>query len=274
MRSILAFILLLVLIAGKKEEKIEKYADILYIKDSKNELHKLDIYKKLNVKNAPVLIFIHGGAWRIGSKDNKAHKDIGRIYARKGIVVVEINYRLSPKVKHPSHIEDVASAFNWVKQNISRYGGDPAKIYISGHSAGAHLCALLALDARYLAKYNLRQSDIKGAIPISGPMKIENNRGIIARKWFKDAFGNDISKWKDASPINFVSEDSPKFLILYGENDGLVPKEYNIELYNKLKEKKVSCRIVEMKEYNHMMMVRKAGEGIMLKEILSFINSE
>ncbi|MBN1233860.1 MAG: alpha/beta hydrolase [Candidatus Coatesbacteria bacterium] len=274
MRSILAFILLLVLIAGKKEEKIEKYADILYIKDSKNELHKLDIYKKLNVKNAPVLIFIHGGAWRLGSKDNKAHKDIGRIYSRKGIVVVEINYRLSPKVKHPSHIEDVASAFNWVKQNISRYGGDPEKIYISGHSAGAHLCALLALDARYLAKYNLRQSDIKGAIPISGPMKIENNRGIIARKWFKDAFGNDISKWKDASPINFVSEDSPKFLILYGENDGLVPKEYNIELYNKLKEKKVSCRIVEMKEYNHMMMVRKAGEGIMLKEILSFINSE
>src|SRR5207249_878371 len=100
-----------------------------------------------------VLFFIHGGVWREGSKD--AFVTQGRAFARQGIGFVAINYRLSPAVKHPAHVEDVAKAFAWVHANLGKRGANAEQIFVCGHSAGGHLAALLGTDKSHLETHKL-----------------------------------------------------------------------------------------------------------------------
>jgi acetyl esterase/lipase len=144
------------------------YTDIAYYDgpDAHPIKHRLDLFVPEGLKDAPVLIFVHGGGWTSGDKN--LYSFIGRAFAEQGFVTAVINYRLSPQVQHPAHIEDVARAFAWVYRNIAQYGGNPEKIFVMGHSAGGHLVALLALDEKYLQAHGLTLAAIKGAIPISG----------------------------------------------------------------------------------------------------------
>lgn len=172
--------------------------------------HILDIYRLEGSKNSPVLMFIHGGAWTGGNKSQFAF--LGNFFARQGYVAVLANYRLtdnSPgRVMHPGHITDVARAFAWTYANIADYGGNPDKIFLSGHSAGGHLVALLGTDPRYLANHGLTQSHIAGVIGVSGVYDV---RGIT------NVFGQNGA---DASPMNHVFSGSPPpFLVLFAEND-------------------------------------------------------
>ena len=104
---------------------------------------RLDLYVPAGARNAPVIVSIHGGGLRGGDKSKE--KIIGYSFATAGNVTVVVNYRLSPIVKHPRHVEDIAAAVAWVKRNVSKYGGDPDNIFVIGHSAGAYLAALLVL---------------------------------------------------------------------------------------------------------------------------------
>jgi acetyl esterase/lipase len=112
-------------------------------------LLSLDVYAPAKAKDLPVVLMIHGGGWANG---DKANRDVGtnkaRYFTAQGYVYVSINYRLSPAVQHPTHIEDVASAVSWVLENIATYGGDPARLTLMGHSAGAHLLLVSAPDWR------------------------------------------------------------------------------------------------------------------------------
>src|SRR5205823_5671892 len=98
------------------------------------------------------VFFVHGGAWRNGDKSGilGVYSALGRFLVRHGLGAVIINYRLSPAVRHPAHVQDVAKAFAWTHKNIARYGGRPDQIFLCGHSAGGHLVALLATDPTYL----------------------------------------------------------------------------------------------------------------------------
>src|SRR5262249_4670874 len=146
----------------------ETIKDVPYYegKDADAVRHKLDLYLPKGHKNYPVLFFVHGGAWRSGKKE--LYAPLGNLIARHGIGCVVINYRLSPSVQHPAHIQDVARAFAWTQRHIGKHGGRADQLFISGHSAGGHLVALLATAPSYLKGEKLELSHIKGVIALSG----------------------------------------------------------------------------------------------------------
>lgn len=125
---------------------------------------RLDIYKPSNNNNSPVLIHIHGGGWKTG--DKKVQRQHGNFYSSHNIVFININYRLSPEVTHPLHVEDCAEAIAWVFKHLDELGGDKNRVFISGHSAGAHLTTLVAINSSYLNKYNIRTIQLAGIIPV------------------------------------------------------------------------------------------------------------
>lgn len=126
--------------------------------------HEMDIFP--SQPDSPVLLFIHGGGWSSGCKSMYPH--IGLHFAQNGFCTVLMNYRLSPTIKHPGHVTDAAEAFAWVKKNIAKYGGDPKNISIMGHSAGAHMGALLCSDGTYLNFRDCRKTDINKFVGLSG----------------------------------------------------------------------------------------------------------
>ena len=183
--------------------------DISYV-DGKPEdaaKHKLDLYLPTDKQNFPVLLFVHGGSWRSG--DRSQYPGIANRFAKIGIGVVVISYRLAPKNPPPAQIEDTAAAFAFTLKNIAQYGGDPKRIYIAGHSAGGHLVSELALDPRWLAKYGLTSSSIQGVASLSGVYDVT----------VSDVFGPDAQSRRQYSPIEYVTPKAPKFVITYCQND-------------------------------------------------------
>jgi arylformamidase len=175
--------------------------------------HRLDLFLPRGRQDFPVVFFVHGGAWLHGDKSFLGiYSAIGSTLARQGIGTVVINYRLSPAVRHPEHIKDVARAFAWTYRHIGEYGGRPDQIFVAGHSAGAHLIALLATDERYLKAEGLSPLVIKGAIPLSGVYRIPE--GV-----FPMVFGTEPNAWLEASPLHYARKGLPPFLILYADRD-------------------------------------------------------
>jgi acetyl esterase/lipase len=170
--------------------------------------HQLDIYRPASAHNATVLLFIHGGAWSTG--DRSQYTALGKRFAQEGILTAAPSYRLAPGNQHPAQIEDVAAAFAWVVRNAEKYGGDPRRIFVAGHSAGGHLAALLSLDARYLQALGLSSRNIRGVIALSGVYEIRGPRSV---------FGSDPGALEQASPLRYVSASAPPFLIGYCERD-------------------------------------------------------
>ena len=186
-------------------------------------LLSLDVYAPKGSTPRPVVVMIHGGGWQIG---DKAHPSIGeskaRLFVGHNFVYVAINYRLSPAVSHPTHVRDVAKALAWVADNISKYSGDPGRIYVMGHSSGAHLAALVATDGSYLRKEGHSLNTIKGAIILdAGALDIPRvmNGGLEGRgqEFYSAAFGNNPRTWADASPSHHVSAGKgiPPMLVFY-----------------------------------------------------------
>jgi len=137
---------------------------------------KLDVYRPAKVTSAsPVVVFFYGGNWAAGERGDYAF--VGRALAERGIVAVIPDYRLYPEVRYPDFLDDSARAVAWTANNIARYGGDPNKLFLMGHSAGAYNAAMLALDARYLGQQGMANSSLAGWIGLAGPydfMPIEN----------------------------------------------------------------------------------------------------
>jgi acetyl esterase/lipase len=176
--------------------------------------HRLDIYVPKGKKDFPVVFFVHGGAWMHGDKNHFGiYAQLARCLAQHGIGMVSTNYRLSPKVKHPEHIRDVARAFAWTYGNIEKYGGRPDELFVAGHSAGGHLAALLATDERYLKEQRLTLAAIRGAMPVSGVYTIPD------QQIFHKIFGKDQATLRDASPVVHVCAAAPPFLIIYGDDE-------------------------------------------------------
>jgi arylformamidase len=195
-------------------ENGELKADVPYGKDEKQ---KLDLYLPRGVKNAPTLIFIHGGEWTRHDKAEVSYKP--KFLNEHGIIFASINYRLSPAAKHPDHADDVASAIAWVRSHAEEFGGDPKKIFLMGHSAGCHLATLVALDPRYLAKVGMRPADLRGVVAWSGGaydlvQKVKD--GGMYADYIKKAFGDSEDAWRDASPVAHVGDvqAGPPFLFI------------------------------------------------------------
>lgn len=181
-------------------------------------LQRLDIYAPSNAVRAPVLVGIHGGGWVGGDKRNGGFTQGKATWAvARGHVFVSINYRLSPAVVHPAHVDDVAAAIAWVHRNIHQYGGDPDRVFVVGHSAGAHLAALVGTDESRLAAHGLPMTAIKGVITLdTAAYNLVDGDGDAANNFVFTAFENHPAVLRDGSPMNHVApaKNLPPFLVL------------------------------------------------------------
>jgi acetyl esterase/lipase len=238
-----------------KTYEVEVVKGLAYVeKDADEVRHKLDLYLPKDAKDYPVLFFIHGGGWTKGSKDGfSAH---GKTFASNGIGFVSTNYRLSPKVKHPDHAKDVAAAFAFARKELKKRGADVSQIYVSGHSAGGHLCALLASDESYLKEHKLSLKDIKGCIPISGVFTVGGNKSV---------WGDDADARKKASPMTHVSKDLPPMLIFYADKElgGLGKQAEAFSAALKKAEGKAQVKMIKDRDHGTIMRnVAKADDEV------------
>ena len=227
---------------------IESHRDIPYYDgpDADARKHKLDIYVPEGVHNFPVLFFIHGGAWTSG--DRKLYAPLGKVFARNGVGAVVISYRLSPGVRHPAHIEDVARAFAWTHRHISEYGGNPDQIFVAGQSAGGHLAALLSTEESYLHAHELSLKSIRGAIPISGIYEFRPNV-------MQYVIGPGREAADSASPLKHVTGDEPPFLILYAARDLPGCSRMAGKLLDALQNNRVESDCLEIADRNHISII-------------------
>ena len=191
------------------------------------ERQVLDIYSPNDAKNLPVVFWIHGGGWQTGDKSEVQIKP--KAFTEKGFVFVATNYQLLPKVEMGSIIRDIAKSIHWVHDHIAEQGGDPQRIFVMGHSAGAQLAALVCTDDRYLKAEGLSFSILKGCVPVDGdtydvPAIIETaetrrrvHHQPQAKFGHREKFGNDPAKHLDYSAVTHIAKDKkiPPFLILY-----------------------------------------------------------
>jgi acetyl esterase/lipase len=241
------------------QDGIREVKDLAYYEgpDADPVKHKLDLYLPKDATQAPILMWIHGGAWKMG--DRSGYAELGRRFAEAGVGFAAISYRLSPKVKHPAHIEDCARAFAWLHAHVAEHGGDPDRLFVSGQSAGGHLSALLALDPQYLRALKIPDGTIKGAIPMSGvytiPALPPETRGLLAM--FPDSFGSDPEACRSASPITHVAGLACPMLVIT-ESDN-APLRAGTRLFRLAGEKAGAkdFRFIDAEHRNHISIVIK-----------------
>jgi acetyl esterase/lipase len=159
-------------------------------------------------------VFWHGGSWQHGSR--KDYLFVGVELARRGFNVVIPDYRKFPEIMYPAFAEDAAAAFAWVHREIGGYGGDPAKIIASGHSAGAHSAVMLATDERFLARHGLTPTAIRGIVGLAGPYHFTPRSRTLTRIF------NGAENFPDMQAGNLVNGNEPPMVLLQGEDDGTV----------------------------------------------------
>ena len=212
-----ATILTLVLTSPLLAADPQVQRDVAYVKPE-HERQTLDVYSPAEGKDLPIVFWIHGGGWQRGDKSDVQVKP--QAFTAKRFVFVSTNYRLLPDAKIDQMAGDVAKAILWVHQHAREYRGDPNRIIVGGHSAGAQLAALVCTDNRYLKNEGLTLSIIKGCVPVDGdtydvPLQIatvEERRANI----YRQTFGDEASQ-KNLSPITHVAKGRylPPFLILH-----------------------------------------------------------
>jgi acetyl esterase/lipase len=177
---------------------------------------KLDIYAPLSgPRPAPVVMFIYGGSWNSGARRDYAF--VGRALAARGYVTVVVDYRLVPEVLYPVFVEDNALAVRWIRGNIQTYGGDPRRIAIVGHSAGAYNAVMLGLDRRFLRNTGVGSASIRAVAGLSGPYDFLPFTSAAAEAAF--------SRWPklpETQPVNVVRSDAPPLFLASGDADTLV----------------------------------------------------
>ena len=195
------------------ESGFEATRDIAYAAPARD---KLDVYRPApahseSTRPRPVVVFFPGGAWQSGEKGEFLF--VAEALTSRGYVVVIPDYRLYPEVIFPAYMEDAALAVKWTFDNISQYGGDPAKVFVMGHSAGAQLAALVAYDGSYLARVGIDKHRIRGVVSLAGPMDflplMEANLFFIFPEPVRVA----------SQPINFITGKEAPSLLLHGEAD-------------------------------------------------------
>ncbi len=241
-------------IPAEKPAAIRESFNVRYHDGSTRQV--LDVFSPApdDTKRHPVIVFVHGGTWMVGDKDFYGiNRGAGRMFARAGYVAMLPNYRLSPAVRHPEHARDVARAFAWAVKNAHKYGGDPSRIILAGHSAGGHLVSLVASDPAYLSDPALKLSEkdraaIKGVVAMSGIYRIPDAAdfakiaAVVVSTWkdtapgslthlaapllevaspvlnpFWVVFGVSKEAHAKASPLTYVRKGLPPFMLLYAE---------------------------------------------------------
>jgi acetyl esterase/lipase len=195
----------------------------------------LDVYQPEGASAAPVVLFFYGGSWQMGSRG--LYEFVGKTLARRGIVTMVADYRLYPEVRFPVFLEDGAAATAWAKANAARFGGDPRRLFLMGHSAGAHTAAMLAFDPQWLGSIGLDpKRDLAGMVGLSGPYDF----GTLTRKDLIDVFGGPNRA--ETHPINFVTPGAPPAFLGTGTSDKTVSDGNTSRLASRMRQNGVEVR--------------------------------
>ncbi len=221
----------------------------------------LDIYYPLNKKNFATVVWFHGGGLTAGNKE------IPQQLKEKGLCVIGVNYRLYPKVNSPKYIEDAAAAIAWIFKNIRKYVGDSTLIFVSGHSAGGYLTAMVGLDKKWLAKYGLNANSIAGLIPFSGQMithfTVRKERGIPDTQPVVDSL----------APLYYVRPDASPLLLITGDREMEMLGRYEENAYM-MRMMKIAghkdTRLFELQGYGHGMT--EPAFPLLLNEVGRIVN--
>ena len=247
-------------------------SDVPYVENG-HQRQVLDIYtpKRVNIESLPVMFWIHGGGWQVGDKSDVGVKP--KALTERGFVFVSTNYRLLPNVEMGVLIRDVAKSLGWVHQNISRYGGDPQRIFVGGHSAGAQLAALICIDDRYLSEVGVSFDVLSGCVPVDGDtydipkiiMTAEFRQTLYGGKIFtfghRQKFGNDPEKHVDYSAVTHVGKNKgiPEFLILYNSGGPDTTAQAR-RLEAVLKRSEIQSRTFGKRDTNHSRLNNDLGK--------------
>jgi arylformamidase len=274
--------LALVFLSAAQAQEIKR--DIPYA-DPPHERQVLDIYSPQGAKNLPVVFWIHGGGWQAGDKSSVQHKP--QAFVDKGFVFVSTNYRLLPDVDMATIVRDIAKSIRWVHDHIAEHGGDPKRLLVMGHSAGAQLAALVCIDDRFLKAEGLSLDIIQGCVPVDGdtydvPAIIETAEtrrrvhGLPQAKFgHREKFGNDPEKHRDFSAVTHVAQGKgiPPLLILHvAEHPDTTAQAQR--LGNALKEASLPVTVFGAKETTHNKLSADLGlaDDPATKALFEFVN--
>ncbi|KGI76994.1 alpha/beta hydrolase [Oleiagrimonas soli] len=190
----------------------------------------LDVYRPVDATHAPVVVFFYGGAWQDGKR--QWYRWAGKRLARQGLVVVVPDYRKFPQVKLDGFMHDAARAVAWTHAHAADYGGDPDDLFLMGHSAGAHIGALLATDETWLHRVGMRPRQLRGFIGLAGPYDFLPLREQV----YIDLFGATHAQQMRSQPVAFVDGNEPPMLLLQGGDDGVVAPDNALSLAAALRE--------------------------------------
>ncbi len=282
MRPLLAIIVLVSCATFAQAQNLK--SNIPYV-DQGHVRHVLDVYAPEGAKNLPVVFWIHGGGWQGGDKTDVQIKP--RVFAEKGFVFVSTNYRLLPLVDMTVLTQDVAKALGWTYKNISAHGGDPQRIFVGGHSAGAQLAALLCIDDRYLKAEGVPFSALKGCVPVDGdtydiPAIITTAEMRQLAHGFpqpeyghRAKFGNDPKKHIDFSAVTHVAKGKniPPFLILHVSGHPDVTAQAR-RLGQVLEKAEIPVTVFGARESTHNKLNADLGlpDDLATKELMKFVD--
>ncbi|MSR46277.1 MAG: alpha/beta hydrolase [Planctomycetes bacterium] len=214
------------------------------------------------VRGLPIVLFVHGGSWQKGEKRGSVERR-APAFGGAGVIYASMNYRLAPDWMHPAQVRDVAAALAWLHDHARAFGGDPDALFVMGHSAGAHLAALVSVDERWLGEHRRPLSMLRGAILMDGSAYDVIGRGDDrpgAAEFMKPVFGEDITTWADASPVNHVAPDKgipPCLLLVAGRNPDSGAAAKN--LADKLTAAGARADVVLFPNKTHVSITRELG---------------
>jgi arylformamidase len=259
MRLLSPLTILLAVAAGARAQDVKR--DVPYA-GTAGERQVLDVYAPKGARGLPVVVWVHGGGWQAGDKTDVQVKP--QAFNDKGFVFVSTNYRLLPAVDMGAIVRDVAKAVGWTHAHAAEHGGDPKRLFVMGHSAGAQLAALVCTDDRYLKAEGVPLTDVRGCVPVDGdtydvPAIIETAEarwrahGLPPAKFgHREKFGNDPAKHKDFSAVTHVAKgkDIPPFFVLHvaGHPDTTAQAQ---RLGNVLRDAGVPVTVYGAKETTH-----------------------
>lgn len=246
------------------KSNIPYYSDAINKTDSYiNERCLLDIYYPKNSNGFATVVWFHGGGLTSGSKE------LPEGLKEKGVCVVSVNYRLSPKVSSPKYIEDAAAAVAWVFKNINTFGGDNSLLFISGHSAGGYLASMISLDKKWLLADGIDANKIAGIIPLSGQaithFEIRKERGIPETQPIID----------ELAPLFHVRADAPPLLLITGDRE--------LEMLGRYEENAYLMRMMKIAGHKETKLYELDGFGhnmtepafpLVIKEVQRIVNEK
>lgn len=231
----------------------------------------LDVFQPRNATNAPVVVFFFGGSWKSGKR--QWYSWVGEALAKRGLVVMIPDYRLWPKVKMQGFMEDGAHAVAWAHAHAGEYGGNPQQLFVMGHSAGAHIGALLATDAHWLADVGMKPRQLSGFIGLAGPYDFLP----LTDQDYVDMFGSTHAEQLLSQPVHFVDGDEPPMLLMQGTSDKIVAPKNATSLAAALRAKNEPVEVKMFPDIGHLAILFSMsrplrGKAPVIDDAVAFIH--